>query len=41
MAESIPFEDFESGETSSHCRYFKMKTLDGHEKSQAGELVVE
>jgi hypothetical protein len=41
MAESIPFEDFESGETSSHCRYFKKKTLDGHEKSQTGELVVE
>ena len=41
MAESTPLEDIESGETSSHCRYFKMKTLDSHEKSQTGELVVE
>jgi hypothetical protein len=30
MAESTPLEDIETGETSKHCRYFKMKVLQNH-----------
>ncbi len=30
MAESTPLEDIEGGKTSKHCRYFKMKVLEGH-----------
>ncbi|ALO14083.1 Transposase [Salinivirga cyanobacteriivorans] len=30
MAESTPLEDIESGKTSKHCRYFKMKVMDSH-----------
>jgi hypothetical protein len=41
MAESTPLEDLETGKTSSHCRYFKMKTLQSHEKSETSQLVVE
>lgn len=41
MAESTPLEDLETGRTSSQCRYFKMKTLESHEKTPANEIVVE
>lgn len=30
MAESTPLEDIETGKTSKHCRYFKMKVLKNH-----------
>ena len=30
MAESTPLEDIETGSTSKHCRYFKMKVLQNH-----------
>ncbi|MDO9580193.1 MAG: IS1595 family transposase [Bacteroidales bacterium] len=30
MAESTPLEDVETGKTSKHCRYFKMKVLKNH-----------
>jgi hypothetical protein len=41
MAESTPLEDIETGQVSSQCRYFKMKTLESHEKSVTNQLVVE
>jgi hypothetical protein len=41
MAESTPLEDLETGLTSSQCRYFKMKTLESHEKSASNGIVVE
>ena len=41
MAESTPLEDPKTGKKSSHCRYFKMKTLESHTKSAASELVIE
>ena len=41
LAESTPLEDIETGEISSQCRYFKMKTLNSHQKTAANELVVE
>lgn len=41
MAESTPLEDIETGKTSSQCRYFKMKTLNSHEKSTTNDLIVE
>ena len=31
MAGSTPLEDPLTGNKSSHCRYFKMKVLDGHD----------
>jgi hypothetical protein len=30
MAESTPLEDIETGKTSKHVRYFKMKVLENH-----------
>jgi hypothetical protein len=41
MAESTPLEDLEKGKTSSQCRYFKMKTVESHEKTELNELVIE
>lgn len=41
MAESTPLEDFETGKVSSQCRYFKMKVLDSHQKTETNEVVVE
>lgn len=39
MAESTPLEDIETGEKSSHCRYFKAKVLTNHEKDEINELI--
>lgn len=33
MAESTPLEDLTTGETSSHCGYFKMRVLHDHKSS--------
>lgn len=41
MAESTPLEDIETGKKSSQCRYFKMKTVESHEKTDVNELVIE
>lgn len=41
MAESTPLEDIENGEVSSHCRFFKMKVLDSHQKSEINDVVIE
>jgi len=41
MAESTPLEDIKTGKSTSQCRYFKMKTLQNHEKSEVNKLVVE
>jgi len=41
MAESTPLEDIETGKTSKHCRYFKMKVLGSHEADEINELVEE
>jgi hypothetical protein len=29
MAESVPLEDIKTGKKTKHCRYFKMKVLNG------------
>ena len=41
MAESTMLEDIESGKTSKHCRYFKMKVLDSHESEEINILADE
>jgi len=41
MAESTPLEDLETGKTSKHCRYFKMKVLVSHESDEINEVVEE
>lgn len=41
MAESTPLEDIKTGKTSSHCRYFKMKALKTHQKTEVNEVVAE
>lgn len=40
-AESTPLEDIETGEKSSHCRYFKAKVLTDHTAEQINETVLE
>ncbi len=40
MAESTPLEDIETGEKSSHCRYFKAKVLTTHEKEKINEIII-
>lgn len=39
MAESVPLEDLETGKTSKHCRYFKMKALKTHKSEDINELI--
>jgi hypothetical protein len=41
MAESTPLEDPDTGEKSSHCRYFKMKVLGSHRSEEIDETVEE
>lgn len=41
MAESTPLEDIETGEKSSHCRYFKAKVLASHEAQEINKTVQE
>lgn len=41
MAESTPLEDPETGKTGSHCRYFKLKVLDGQDAEQVNGCVSE
>lgn len=41
MAESTPLEDVETGEKSSHCRFFKMKVLDSHKSESINEMLKE
>ena len=41
MAESTPLEDIETGEKSSHCRYFKMKVAQSFEKEELNSKVVQ
>lgn len=41
MAESTPLEDLETGEISSHCRYFKMKVLESHNKTEVNDTIIE
>ena len=40
MAESTPLENIETGKISTHCRYFKMKVLENHEKTEANNIVI-
>lgn len=40
-AESTPLEDIETGEKSSHCRYFKAKVLTDHTSEQINETIQE
>lgn len=37
VAESTPLEDIETGKKSKHCRYFKAKVLNSHEKEEINE----
>lgn len=41
MAESTPLEDLETGNMSSHCRYFKMQVLESHQKDELNNVVIE
>ncbi len=41
MAESTPLEDLNTGEKSSHCRYFKMRVLESHEKEEINNVAKE
>ena len=40
-AESTPLENIETGEKSSHCRYFKAKVLTDHTAEQINETIQE
>jgi hypothetical protein len=40
-AGSTPLEDIETGEKSSHCRYFKAKVLTDHSADQINETIQE
>jgi len=39
MAESTYLEDIETGKVSKHCRFFKMKVLNGHDSEEVNEEV--
>ena len=41
MAESTPLEDIETGKTSSHCRYFKMKVLAAKDADEINSTIRE
>ena len=41
MAESTPLEDIETGKTSKHVRYFKMKVLESHLSEKIDTIVKE
>jgi hypothetical protein len=41
MAESTPLEDIETGKTSKHVRYFKMKVLENHLSNKIDTVVKE
>jgi ISXO2-like transposase domain/Transposase zinc-ribbon domain len=41
MAESTPLEDIDTGKTSKHCRYFKMKVLENHLSDSIDKVVQE
>ena len=41
IAESTMLEDPETGKTSKHCRYFKMKVLNSHESNEITNLAEE
>jgi hypothetical protein len=41
MAESTPLEDIETGKTSNHCRYFKMKVLNNHKAETVNQMIEE
>lgn len=41
MAESVPLENFETGEKSKSCRYFKAKVLETHLSLEINETIKE
>ena len=41
MAESTHLEDIETGKTSKHCRYFKMRVLKSHSSEEIDQVVEE
>ena len=41
MAESVQLENIETGEKTSHCRYFKAKVLESHQANQINDTVKE
>jgi len=41
MAESTPLEDIETGKTSKHVRYFKMKVLESHLSGKIDSVIKE
>ena len=41
MAESTPIESVELSHKSKHCRYFKMKVVNGHNKGAINDIVSE
>ena len=38
-AESTPLEDIETGNKSKHCRYFKAKVLNSHQKEEVNDTI--
>lgn len=41
MSESTQLEDLDTGKTSKHCRYFKMKVLKSHNSDEINKVVQE
>jgi hypothetical protein len=41
MAESVPLENIETGETSKQCRFFKMKVLETQKAKEINDTIVE
>ena len=41
MAESTHLEDIDTGKTSKHCRYFKMRVLESHNSEEIDQVVEE
>lgn len=39
MAESTPLEDIETGKSSKHCRYFKMRVMESHLSEDINKVV--
>ena len=39
MAESTPLENIKTGESSKHCRYFKMKVIENHTSEEINKVI--
>lgn len=41
MAESTQLEDIDTGKTSKHCRYFKMRVMESHNSDEINQVVAQ